>query len=452
MASNNIASASVLLSTDNSPLLRGLVSARRSVASWGSSLSGGLAAAGRSAGMGLAAGIGLALGTAGLGSISSFVDGARDRFKELYKLGEYAKLQGSSVEATSGVFGLAKQGGSDFNSFVEAMVTAQKVVAEGMTGTGVVSQQFFKDLGHSAKEFDGLGGPDLFYKLVDSISSVGDGATKTRLAMIAFGEDEGKKLLPLIGKTEAQLREQAKAFELSTSDVAAASVAHESLTKATMSMNKAYDSLIIALVPVFSYIGDAAVPAVKSLTDSFNGFGSVTDKLESVVSVLAAMNDALLVGRGLWNSAQAAATGISGAFLRLSDNEAGKQVQEEARQMERAARERIQRGLDGTTQSQSEEAFKKFREDFERRKLDKEKSLTPPSTPAVKPSLPPAPKQPLAVVLEGSREAAAATAAFRNVGIQQDSIGKQQLGEAKKTNGLLSKIEQNIKGTRLEIV
>lgn len=192
--------------------------------------------------------VGLGLGAAGVTGLAPVLKAVQD-INDIAKQGAVADAFGLSSEAFTGIAGVAKSVGEGTREFIESMVTLGKVSSEGALGKGEVAPQFFKDLNVNAKEFVKLGADEKFFQFFEAVQKVEDPLKKVRLLMVAFGEDGGKFLLPLLSKTPEQLREMANGFAVSTEDMQEARKAQASYIEATNAISKAWRAVVVALAP-----------------------------------------------------------------------------------------------------------------------------------------------------------------------------------------------------------
>lgn len=202
----------------------------------------------------------------GLASLSP-LKFAVDTLNDLARQGQTAKALGLTAEQFTGVAGVAASAGEQTREFIESLVTLGKVVSEGVAGKGEVAATFFERLGVAATEFQGLRPDEQFFKVFDALSKVENKADRVRLLMIAFGEDGGKYLLPLLSKTQDELKEMAALFSVSQEEVDAAAEAQLQYMFATMGLKRVWQQVSVAVAPTIlefaNLIRDAVGPMVE---------------------------------------------------------------------------------------------------------------------------------------------------------------------------------------------
>lgn len=214
---------------------------------------------------------GLGIGAAGVAGLVPVMKAVED-INDIARQGSIADAFGLTSEQFTGIAGVAKSVGEGTREFIESMVTLGKVSAEGAAGKGEVAAQFFKDLNLNAKEFVNLRADEKFFQFFEAVQKVEDPLKKVRLLMVAFGEDGGKFLLPLLAKTPAQLREMAGGFAVATDDMQAAQAAQATYIEATTAISKAWRAVVVALAPTIkefmSILGKSIQPLAAFIKEN----------------------------------------------------------------------------------------------------------------------------------------------------------------------------------------
>ncbi|MFO0806238.1 MAG: hypothetical protein U0791_24305 [Gemmataceae bacterium] len=174
--------------------------------------------------------------------------------QDLAKQGSIAKAFGLTTEAFTGIAGVAKSAGEDTREFIESLVTLGKVASEGAAGKGEVAAEFFKELNLDAAEFAALKPDEMFFKFFEAVKKVEDPLRRVRLLMVAFGEDGGKYLLPLLDKSDSQLRDMAASFAISSRDVEAATKANASYNDMLAVMGRTWQAFAAAVAPALGEV------------------------------------------------------------------------------------------------------------------------------------------------------------------------------------------------------
>lgn len=230
------------------------------------------------------AGLGAA-GVAGLLPISNTLS-------DLAKQGSIANALGLTSEQFTGIAGVAKSVGNDTKEFIESLVTLGKLGTDAAAGTEQASQAFAA-MGLNANEFIKLRADEQFFQVFDALNKMQDPLQRTRALMLAFGEDGGKILLPLLGKSGDELRRMAKGFAISSDDMREATKATTAYNAATQTLSKAWQAVSIAAAPIVKILADGLSAAVAPVTEF------VKQNREMVVGLSLAVGGVAALGVGM---------------------------------------------------------------------------------------------------------------------------------------------------------
>lgn len=230
------------------------------------------------------AGLGAA-GVAGLLPISNTLS-------DLAKQGSIANALGLTSEQFTGIAGVAKSVGNDTKEFIESLVTLGKLGTDAAAGTEQASQAFAA-MGLNANEFIKLRADEQFFQVFDALNKMQDPLQRTRALMLAFGEDGGKILLPLLGKSGDELRKMAAGFAISSDDMASATKASTAYATATQTLSKAWQAVSIAAAPIVKILADGLSAAVAPVTEF------VKQNREMVVGLSLAVGGVAALGVGM---------------------------------------------------------------------------------------------------------------------------------------------------------
>lgn len=234
--------AYVELFVKNNKLTRGLDAAKKQVESFGKATS----SIGKSLfGLGASAFAPMALAIRSLSQASDISD--------------TAAAFGLTAEEASRLFGIMQSSGSELRDATEGLVTFGQRVKDAIAGTGEESVKFFDRLGVAATEFEGLNPAQQFYKMMEAIKKVEDPATRVQLLLKAVGEDTGKNLIKLLGKTDDELQRIGDAAEMTGDELRAASTATKAWNGAMAMLARAWDKVAIALAPTIAEASQAIV-------------------------------------------------------------------------------------------------------------------------------------------------------------------------------------------------
>lgn len=204
-----------------------------------------------------------AAGVAGLAPMVKILGDLND----IARQGAIGSALGLTAEQFTGIAGIAKAAGGNTKEFIESLVTLGKVASEGAIGKGEVAGQFFKDINVNAKDFVKLRADEQFFRFFEAVQKVEDPLARVRAVMVAFGEDGGKLLLPLLKKTPEQLRAMAKGFEVSTEDMIQAEAAQLAYAETTNNVSKAWRQVVIAVAPAVKRVAEAVAAIVKPVAE-----------------------------------------------------------------------------------------------------------------------------------------------------------------------------------------
>ena len=229
----------------------------------GSGLGSAVSGVGTALSTGLVAGVGAAA-AAFAGSVLIFKEGI-ESIDDLASQGQIATNLGLTAEAFTGMAGAAKASGSDTRDFLEGLVTLSGRATEAAAGTGEISVQMFKKLGINAKEFKNLGVDEQFYAVFEALQKVQNPAERVGLLLQAFGEDTGKNLVKLLGRSSAELKTYAGSFAVANQEMLRIQSADKAWKGATASMGKVWRQVVIAIAPVIEMISVKLVSALEKL-------------------------------------------------------------------------------------------------------------------------------------------------------------------------------------------
>lgn len=236
--------------------------------------------------------MGRAMALGGAAALTPLV-GAMSTLNDVAKQGSIANALGLTSEQFTGMAGAAKAVGNNTREFIESLVTLGKLGTDAVGNIGTVAAPAFKTLGLNAEEFIKLRTDEQFFQMFAAIKKVEDPLARVRMLMLAFGEDGGKLLLPLLDKSNEELRKFAAGFAVSSDDMVKAQQAALSYTAATSALGKAWRSVSIAAAPIVKAIADGFAQAAGPLS------GFINSNREIVVGLGLAAGGITAVGVGL---------------------------------------------------------------------------------------------------------------------------------------------------------
>jgi hypothetical protein len=239
--------AFVEIFANDSELAKGLESAKRRVQTFGLKLAG--------IGAGAASGAAGILSGGGWKSLDTLGDASR--------LSATAQAFGITAESASRIFGIMGSAGSDIRDATEGIVTLGQRVTDAIGGKGQEAVELFQQLGIGADQFAGLKPDQQFYKLLESLRAVADPAKRVQLLLKSVGEDTGKNLIPLLGKSAGEIQELGKRFEISAADMKAAEKATAAYSLAVADVSGAWRQVATALAPAIAQVAGAISSAAR---------------------------------------------------------------------------------------------------------------------------------------------------------------------------------------------
>lgn len=470
---SNLGTASITLTVNGQTFTASLDKKEKEVKGWASRVGGlfkkGIGGIGAGLGAlakGGIAGVGFAAATAGLDSLT----GPIERIQDIAKQGDIASSLGLSVESFTSIAGAAKSAGSDTRDFLEGLITLSGKAMDAAAGKGEDAVQVFKDLGLNAVEFSKLDPEQQFYKLFEALNQVENPAKRVGLLLKAVGEDTGKNLTSMLGKSTDQLKELGGQFHISTADMAAAQVATQSLTKAKAQLGAATDKVVIAFAPAAEMLADRLPEAIKWCEKTFGDMGP------TVITVLKGVAQAVGIVMDSWDAAKAGVQWFVGnvvtqfgvlmkamaAVIKWADEmgkklnidlgwqQAGKDADDFANITGLAGLETMKEAEKmfaswGKNRREAEAWFDELMKKRDAKIADQQKKLQPGKFEAQGGGAKSVNMVEAAV--EGSKEAAKIIGSWQFGHKQKDDIAKQQLAKAIDANKLLGDIKQAVQSS-----
>jgi hypothetical protein len=457
---------SAVLSADASRLYSTLGQAGSRLKKWGGEVKSGVGSTLKGLATSAATGGFAGIAAAGSTALLSQLSAPFDRLKDISSQGNIATQLGLTPEAFTGIAGAAKSAGSDTRDFLEGLITLSGRAAEAAEGKGDVAVEMFQKLKLNANEFQQLNPEQQFYKIFEALNQVQNPAERVNLLLKAFGEDTGKNLVQLLGKSTDELKALGGQFSIGAGDMAKAQLASESLGKAQASVGRAFDQVLIALTPVFQFLADKIPQVMKALGPTFEGFGnSVIPVMRGIAVAVGYVFDVFKAGQGVvgvvigeitkalgyvldgFSSIVGLAKDLPDAMRPAWLNDFVKGIDETSNVLKEAGRETSKWGQGRIGEfGQQADAARKFFDEFDKGRNDelaKRKQLL--SNPGgVMTGFKPADYKPIDAALKGSKEAAGIEARFYADGLKADDINKQQLKKMQEANQILTAIKDGV--------
>ena len=169
----------------------------------------------------------------GVGALGAGLTAAVAGLGDTAELGAAADAFGLTAEEASRLFAVFRASGRDIRDATEGLVTLGQRVTDALAGKGGEAGEFFDQLGVGAEKFQGLNVAGQFDLLLASLRNVRDPATQVQLLLKAVGQDTGKNLIPVLGKSADEVAELGKMSEVSAADTQAAKASTAAYINAT---------------------------------------------------------------------------------------------------------------------------------------------------------------------------------------------------------------------------
>ncbi|QEL13871.1 hypothetical protein [Limnoglobus roseus] len=448
--SNSLGTASLVLATDPQPLTQGLGKAKGEITSWtgsvrsrigdglkgafkgiGGAISGGLKSLATGATIGVASSI--------TSKLTESLTSPFERIGDLAKQGTIATSLGLTPEQFTGIAGAAKAAGSDTKDFLEGLITLSSRGREALSGTSEVAANMFSKLKINAADFVKLNPEQQFYKLFEAIQNVKNPAEQVDLLLKAFGEDTGKNLVGLLGKSNEELHKMADQYKVSSEQIAKAQLASEAFTEAQAKIQRVFDEIVIALAPFIEQIGNGISAALGNSGNNFSRFGNIA------ISVVKAVAKATAALMDVWDKASNAADAFVGEGAVIIGKAIG---DDNLVAGGREVRDKGWNDLWNKPFAQNQQKVDEFFAKFEAGMLNNEKlqnRIKKLQNPGKVEQNGQAEMKPIGAALKGSSEAAAIAARFDMDSQRQEDIQKRQLQVQQQANQLLGAIMDSVK-------
>ena len=229
-------------------------------------------------GLGVSGVMKFAVGLGAAATAGGLVEKALETIEDKARLGAAGRALGLTAQQFTGIAAVAKSVGEDSREFIESLVTMGKVGADAVGGNGLVAPQFFKALNLDAKEFVGLRTDQQFFRIFEALEKVQDPLTRTRALMVAFGEDGGKFLLPLLSKSSAEIRRMAGGLAITDKAMAEFERTQGAVVKANGAIGKAWDQSVVAAAPLIAQLASRIPSLIDALVPKFEAVGTAGEK------------------------------------------------------------------------------------------------------------------------------------------------------------------------------
>lgn len=290
---STIGSASLVLSTNASKLVSGLSQAGNKVKSWAAStntqVGGAFSGIGGKIGGALAP---LATKAAAVLAPIVAVRKAISDIGDIAKQGELADALGLSPEFFTGLAGAANQLGVDVNGVFDSLVHMSGKAAAALSNPALAES--FSKIGIDAQQFAGMGIEQQFQTVVSALSNIQSPAERVRMGMHLLGNETGKKLAPLLSKSNEELKKLTGQFAVSSAEMKKIQQADEAMKKATASISAVWRKVVVAIAPVIEMLSNRLTQAIEYLQPLFEKvFRAINTHWGVILDILGEVFDAI---------------------------------------------------------------------------------------------------------------------------------------------------------------
>jgi len=137
--------------------------------------------------------IGLGLAAAGIAA-AAFVRGVSKAGQEIKRLSD---TTGLTVEQLSTLQTMVRTSGAELKDFTETFANMQTAIDQGANGSKRYSEALAA-IGLSAEKLQGMKADERFTAIAEGLAAIPDAGKRASMAIKIFGEESGKKLLPVL--------------------------------------------------------------------------------------------------------------------------------------------------------------------------------------------------------------------------------------------------------------
>ena len=200
-----------------------------------------------------------ALAAAGAGTWAATVSAA----DSAVQLKQMADQTGVAVETLQAWQAAAVDGGMDADEFAESLRDMNIELSDAATGGKDELAQLLQKVGIAARDASGQikTADEVFLDFADAVAAQTDPAIQLRMAISAFGEDTGAKLLPILKQGSAAFRESEQAMRaagtaLTDDQIERMRAFRNQWNGLTKTLDTARISLLSSLAPAFGVLSD----------------------------------------------------------------------------------------------------------------------------------------------------------------------------------------------------
>ena len=222
--------------------------------------------------------------------------GVVNKLGELSKMKDAATALNMTAEGASGLFGVLAAMGGDFKEDLEGITQFSARIRDAIAGVGGPTGEaarLFEGLSISAKDLEGVPLDEAFLRVHAAIRELPQELQASRLSLVG-GTDSMKKWLPLLARSNAEIRAQAKALSSSKEDMDEAQAATLAYKDAMVQLGLVWRRVAVALAGVVEVVSKWSASVLGPLAETVR------------------QNKALIIG---FVAASAATVALGAAFI-----------------------------------------------------------------------------------------------------------------------------------------
>ena len=187
-----------------------------------------------------------------------------------------SRQTGVATERLQAWQAVAVQSGMEGEEFAEALRDMNIELSDAATGGKDELAQLLEKVGISARDASGniKTADQVFLDFADAVARQTDSAVQLRMAISAFGEDTGAKLLPMLQKGSAAFRESEEAMK------AAGSAISQNQIDSLKSFRAEWESVKMTFSSASTSMLSALAPSLSAVAE---GLGTVLDRIRPLL-------------------------------------------------------------------------------------------------------------------------------------------------------------------------
>ena len=241
-------------------------------------------------------------------TVRAIADAGKQAVDTMAQMQRLSEALGVSVEKFSGLAHAASQTGVQLEQFTAATRTLHKTVQEAMGDPMSLGAEAFRVLGISVTDAEGRVRriDELMMEVADRFAKFADGSNKTALAIKLFG-DEGTRLIPLLNRGSAGLREMAEEARRLGFTV------DEQSGKAAVRFQEQLERLNSSFQGIVNRVIQNVLPQMEELARVWEDLVNDSDRL----------NQSVQTGELVWKALAATLVIVAGAMLAVLEGARG---------------------------------------------------------------------------------------------------------------------------------